>query len=166
MHAGRAAELRIEPAGERDASLVVRMIAALAEHEGLSHEVTVTEAILRDALFGPHRVADAVLAYVGTEPVGFAVFFPTFSTAPGHTGLYLEDLYVEPRWRGRGVGRKLLAHVAGIAVARGCRVMNWSVLRWNERAMKFYRSLGAEPVDDSVNFRLPPGALGRLAGRT
>lgn len=158
------AELRIEPATERDTPVILRMITALTEYERLSHELAVTEAILRDALFGPRPAAEVVLGYVRSEPVGFAVYFPTFSTAPGQTGLYLEDLYVEPGWRGRGFGRKLLAHVARVAAARGRGGLHWSVLRWNESAIRFYRSLGAAPVEDSVSFRLAGEALERLAG--
>jgi GNAT superfamily N-acetyltransferase len=157
-------EFRIEPAREHDAPVILRMIKALADYERLSHEFAITESILRQAVFGTHPVAEVVLGYAGTEPVGFAVYFPTFSTAPGHTGLYLEDLFVEPQWRGRGFGRKLLAHVAKVAAARGCRELNWSVLTWNELAIRFYRSLGADLVEDSVSFRLTGRALNRLVG--
>ncbi len=130
------------------------MIKALVDYERLSHELTVTESILRQALFGAQPAAEVVLGYVGTEPVGFAVYFPTFSTASGRTGLYLEDLYVEPQWRGRGFGRRLLAHVAMVAVDRGGAGLSWSVLDWNESAIRFYRSVGAEQIRDSLE--LPP----------
>src|SRR5580765_4715712 len=96
-------ELRIEPARESDTPTVLRMIRALVDHERLTHELSVTESILRARLFGERPAAEVALGYVGTEPVGFAVYFPTFSTASGDTGLYLEDLYVEPAWRNRGL---------------------------------------------------------------
>ena len=166
MNAGQDAEFRIELARAQDIPIILHMITAIAEYEHLSHELTVTEAILRDALFGPSPAAEVVIGYVGSVPVGFAVYFPTFSTAPGHAGLYLEDLYVEPGWRGRGFGRQLLAHVARTATARGRGGLHWSVLRWNESAIRFYRSLGAVPVEDSVSFRLAGDALERLVGES
>jgi GNAT superfamily N-acetyltransferase len=100
---------------------------------------------------------------VDTEPVGFAVYYPTFSTASGRTGLYLEDLYIEPQWRGQGLGRKLFAHVVKVAAARGCGGLTWSVLTWNDLAIRFYRSLGGEQVQDSLNFRCTGTAFERLA---
>ena len=138
------------------------MIRALVDYERLTHEFTVTESILRAALFGERPAAEVALGYVGTEPVGFAVYFPTFSTASGDTGLYLEDLYVEPAWRNRGLGRKLFAHVAKVAFGRGSRHVSWSVLNWNESAMRFYRSLGADPIQDSTSFRIIGRAFDRL----
>ena len=155
-------ELRIETAGERDTPIILRMIRGLVEYERLTHELTVTEPVLRSALFGERPAAEVALGYVGSEPVGFAVYFPTFSTAPGTVGLYLEDLYVEPEWRGRGFGKKLVAHVARVAAARGYHGMSWSVLTWNEPAMRFYRSLGAEPVQDSITFRCAGAAFDAL----
>jgi GNAT superfamily N-acetyltransferase len=140
------------------------MIRALVDLERLSHEFTVTESILRQALFGARPAAEVVLGYVREEPVGFAVSFPAFSTASGRTGLYLEDLYVEPQWRGRGFGRQLFAHVAKAAAERGGGGLSWSVLNWNESAIRFYRSVGAEQVQDSLSFRLVGTALDRLVG--
>ena len=150
----REVEFRIEPARESDTPVILRMITALVNFERLSHELTVTESKLRQALFGPRPAAEVVLGYVGTEAVGFAVYFPSFSTASGARGLYLEDLYVEPEWRGRGLGRKLFAHVAKVAAERGSGGLSWSVLNWNESAIRFYRSLGAEQIRDSLSFRL------------
>jgi ribosomal protein S18 acetylase RimI-like enzyme len=158
------AEFRIEPAREGDTPVILRMITALVDHERLWHELTVTESKLRQALFGTRPAAEVVLGYVGTEPVGFAVYFPTFSTASGHTGLYLEDLYVEPQWRGRGLGRKLFAHVAKVVAERGGGGLSWSVLNWNKSAIRFYRSLGAEQMEDSLSFRRMGKALDRLVG--
>ena len=156
-------EVRIVQATEDDVAVVLRLIKALAEYERLSDRVVATEESLRRNLFGARPMADVMIAFVGSEPVGFAVFFPTFSTFAGRPGLHLEDLYVEPAWRGRGVGRKLLAHVARIAVDRGCHAVSWLVLTWNEPAIRFYRSLGAEPDDDWASFRLSGDPLARLA---
>ena len=156
-------EFRIEPATEPDVPVILRLIRALTDHERLSHEFALTEPILREALFGSRPAAEAVLGFVGVEPVGLVVYFPTFSTAPGRIGLYVEDLYVKPQWRGRGFGRKLLAHVAGLAAGRGGASLQWSVLRWNGAAIRFYRSLGAERVDDAWGFQLRGDALRRLA---
>ncbi len=157
------ADFRIEPASEADVPLVLRMIQALAEYEKLGHEVVATEAGLRETLFGSRRFAEAVIAYAGSEPVGFALFFHTFSTFRGAPGIYLEDLFVEPAWRGRGFGHKLFAHVAAVASARGCHRMEWSVLDWNELAIAFYRRAGARAMDEWTVFRLTGDALQRAA---
>jgi GNAT superfamily N-acetyltransferase len=157
---------RIEPATERDIPVILRLIKALAEYERLAHAVTATEDLLRDALFGPRRSAEALLGYVGDEPVAFAVYFENFSTFLAKPGLYLEDLFVLPEWRQHGFGRALLARLAAIAVERGCGRMEWSVLDWNEPAIAFYRSLGAEPMDEWTVFRVTGPALGALAQRT
>jgi GNAT superfamily N-acetyltransferase len=159
----REDEVRIDPATERDVPALLRMIRDFAEFERLSHTFAATEEVLRAALFGPRAVAEAIIARAGDEAIGFAVFFPTFSTFAGRMGMYLEDLYVEPRWRRRGVGRKLLAQVARVASARGCTQMNWSVLDWNELALNFYRKLGAEKVREWEAYRLAGAAFDRLA---
>ncbi|MGH7805167.1 MAG: GNAT family N-acetyltransferase [Candidatus Binatia bacterium] len=157
------ADLRIRPATEADVPVVLRLIRALAEYEKLTHEVVATEAAIRDGLFGPRRSAAAILAHLGEEPVGFALYFQTFSTFLGRPGIYLEDLFVEERFRGRGVGKRLLAHLAAIAVERGCGRLEWSVLDWNEPALRFYRSLGAGPNDGWTVYRLTGAALEDLA---
>jgi len=159
----RKADFRIDPATERDVAVLLRLIKGLADYERLSHQVVATEDGLRSSLFGPRPVAEAILARVGTEAVGFAVFFPSFSTFAGRPNMYLEDLYVEPQWRGRGVGRGLFARVASIAAERGCGQMNWSVLDWNEPALDFYRGLGAEPVKNWVGYKLAGESFRRLA---
>ena len=156
-------DFRIEPASEADVPLVLRMINALAEYERLGHEVVATEGALRETLFGSRQFAEAVIGYVGSEPVGFALFFHTFSTFRGAPGVYLEDLFVEPAWRGRGFGHTLFAHVAAVAVARGCHRMEWSVLDWNEPAIAFYRRAGARAMDEWTVFRLTGDALGAAA---
>ena len=155
--------LRIVTATESDAPIVLRMIKGLAEYEKLSDRMTATEAGLREQLFGPNPAAEVCLAYLGDEPVGFAVFFGSFSTFACRPGIYLEDLFIEPRWRGRGFGRQLLGHVAKIGVARGCDRMNWAVLPWNEPAIEFYRRLGAEPVTEWEGFKIAGEAFERLA---
>lgn len=157
------ADFRIEPATERDVPVVLQMIRGLAEYEKLSHKVVATEEGLRKSLFGPRAAAEVVIARAGDEPAGFAVFFPTFSTFQGKPGLYLEDLFVVPRWRRHGLGRKLLAYLAATAAARGCNRLSWSVLDWNRPALDFYRSLGAEPVQEWVGYGLSGEAFNRLA---
>jgi GNAT superfamily N-acetyltransferase len=143
--------------------VVLGLIRALADYERLPHQVVATEAELRVSLFGPRPFAEAVIGYVTGEPVGFAVYFHSFSTFWGRPGMYLEDIFVEERWRGRGFGRQLFAHVARAAVDRGCRRLEWSVLNWNEPAIGFYRRLGAQPMDEWTVYRLDGEALVRAA---
>lgn len=157
-----APAIRIEPATERDVPVVLRLIRDLAEYERLAHEVRASEDLLREALFGDDPAAEAVVAYAGDEPVGFALWFYTFSTFLARRGLYLEDLFVVPAWRGKGVGRALLTHLARLAVTRGCGRMEWAVLDWNEPAIRFYRSIGATPMDDWTVYRLTGDALAEL----
>jgi GNAT superfamily N-acetyltransferase len=140
--------IRIVPAQVSDVPVILGMIKALAEYEQLTHEVTATEQDLRESLFGPRPAGEVVLAYSGEDPVGFALFFHNFSTFLGKHGLYLEDLFVVPEWRGRGVGKQLLAHVAAIAESRRCGRMEWAVLDWNESAIAFYRRMGAHVLDE------------------
>lgn len=163
MAAPSGSELRIDSATVADVPTVLQLVHALAEYEKLRHEVVATEALLGDALFGERPVAEAVIARVGTEAVGFAVFFHSFSTFLARRGMYLEDIFVLPAWRRRGFGREILAHVAQIAVARGCGRLEWSVLDWNESAIAFYRSLSARPMDEWTVFRLTGSALDALA---
>jgi GNAT superfamily N-acetyltransferase len=149
----------IVPATERDLPLVLSFIRKLAEYEKLSHQVVATEDLLREGLFGERRVAEVVLAYLAEEPVGFALYFHNFSTFVGRAGIYLEDLFVEPHHRGKGVGKALLAHVANIAVERKCGRFEWAVLDWNTPSIEFYKSLAAVPLDDWTLFRLSGDAL-------
>jgi GNAT superfamily N-acetyltransferase len=157
---------RIEPARERDVALILRLIKGLADYEKLAHEVRATEDGLRATLFGPHPAAEVVIAYAADEPVGFALFFHNYSTFLGKRGLYLEDLFVVPEWRGRGAGRALLAHLAKIAAERDCGRFEWSVLDWNEPAITFYKSLGAKPMDEWTIFRVTGDTLSTLAGQS
>ena len=155
--------VRIEAATAADVPVILRMITALAEYERMAGEVVATEDSLRDSLFGANRRAEAVLAYAGGEAVGFALWFHNYSTFLARPGLYLEDLFVLPEFRGRGIGRALLGYLARVAVARGCGRMEWSVLDWNDPAIGFYRSLGAQPMDAWTVYRLTGNALVRAA---
>jgi GNAT superfamily N-acetyltransferase len=146
-----------------DVPRILVFIRALAEYERLLHEVVATEEGLRLALFGPRPYAEVVLAEDAGAPVGFALFFHTFSTFLGQPGIYLEDLFVVPEARGRGVGRALLAHLAQLAAERGCGRVEWAVLDWNAPAIRFYDSLGARPNDEWTVYRLTGDALTALA---
>lgn len=157
-------ELEIRPATEEDVPLLLRFIKDLAEYEHLSHEVSATEETLRESLFGGRRVAEALLAYLGNEPAGFALFFHNFSTFLGLPGIYLEDLFVRPEYRGSGAGRELLVRLAKLAKERGCGRLEWSVLDWNEPSIGFYKSVGAVPMDDWTVYRLTGDALEKLSG--
>jgi GNAT superfamily N-acetyltransferase len=157
------AGFEIEPATERDVPLILRLIKGLAEYEKLSHEVTATEDALRASLFGDRMDAEVVIARAASEPVGFALFFHTYSTFLAQRGLYLEDLFVMPAWRGRGAGRALLTYLARLAIERHCGRLDWVVLDWNEPAIRFYKSLGAQLMEDWTVNRLTGDALHRLA---
>ena len=156
-------DIRLQPATERDVPLVLELIKALAEYERLSDEVEATEGRVRETLFGPHPTAEVVLAYADGEAAGFAVWFHNYSTFLARRGLYLEDLFVYPKWRGYGIGKALLKYLAQVAVTRDCGRMEWAVLDWNELAIGFYRGLGAQPLDGWHVFRLTGEALERLA---
>jgi GNAT superfamily N-acetyltransferase len=154
---------RIVEAGVEDVADILGFIRDLAKFEKLEHEVAATEQSLRDTLFGPRRYAEVVFVEEDKVRVGFALFFHNYSTFLGRPGLYLEDLYVRADMRGRGYGKLLLRHLAGLAVARGCGRLEWWVLEWNRGAIDFYRSLGAEPMSDWTVYRLSGEALRSLA---
>jgi GNAT superfamily N-acetyltransferase len=156
-------ELLIRSATAADARLLLEMIREFAEHVRMANRVIATEERLQQTLFGPQQLAEVLLAYWSGEPVGYAVFFHTYSTFRGQPGLFLEDLFVRPDARGRGVGRRLLARVASIAQDRGCGRLEWSTLDWNEQAIGFYCHLGAEAHEGSTTFGLLGEALNRLA---
>ncbi|MFL6009782.1 MAG: GNAT family N-acetyltransferase [Rubrobacteraceae bacterium] len=158
-------QLEIRAATEDDVPLLLSLIKELADYEHLSHEVVATEEMLRDSLFGERRVAEALLGYLGDDPAGFALFFHTFSTFLGKPGIYLEDLYVRPEFRGSGVGQALLVQIAGLAKERGCGRLEWSVLDWNEPAIGFYKRIGASPVSGWTVYRITGEALEELAAR-
>ncbi len=163
MAASTSAQLRIAPAEESQIPLILSFIRKLAEYERLSDEVVADEETLRSFLFGPNPAAEAVFAYVADEPAGFAIFFPNFSTFSGRPGVYLEDLFVDPAYRGRGIGKALLVHLAKLAKERGYTRVNWAVLDWNQPAIDFYRNTGATPLEEWTVFRLSGEALDRLA---
>jgi len=155
--------IAIRPATIADVPIIRQFIIELAEYEKLGDEAVATEDDLRAALFGERQDAEVLMAEVDGTPGGFALYFHNFSTFLGRRGLYLEDLYVRPALRGRGVGRALLARLAALALERGCGRFEWSVLDWNEPAIGFYRSLGAVPQSDWTVYRVTGHALARLA---
>jgi len=156
-------EIGLRTATERDVPLILSFIRELAEYERLSHEVVATEDVLRASLFGERSAAEVVIGDYGDEPAGFALFFHNFSTFLGRPGIYLEDLYVTPGLRGRGIGRAMLAYLARLAKERDCGRLEWSVLDWNEPAIKLYKSIGATPMDDWTTYRMTGEALDGLA---
>ncbi|MFC5490883.1 GNAT family N-acetyltransferase [Dokdonella soli] len=157
--------MRLRAATRADAALILALIRELAAYEHLSHEVVADEAMLAEQLFGEHPIAEVVIADVDGEPAGFALYFHNFSTFAGRRGLYLEDLYVRPAFRGNGVGRRLMAYLAKLAVERGCGRFEWWVLDWNKPAIDFYRSLGAVGMDDWTVQRVSGSALAALAAQ-
>jgi GNAT superfamily N-acetyltransferase len=144
----RAKKVKIRPAEEGDVASIHLLIAELAEFESLQHLFLATVEDLRSSLFGENRAAEALVAEKEGEIVAYAIYFPSFSSFVGKAGLWLEDLYVKPKFRGQGVGRTLILAVAKIAEQRGSQRLEWSVLDWNERAIEFYESLGADVMPD------------------
>ena len=155
--------MRIRPAEPQDVELIFSLIAELADYERAPEQVTGTPELLREALFGPHASAEAVVAELQGQLVGFAVFHGSFSTWECRPGLWLEDLYVPPAHRRAGVGGALLAHVAAIAVERGCARLEWAALDWNTPALDFYAKLDAKRLDEWVMHRLDGQALSQAA---
>jgi len=156
-------DFEIRPARVADVPIILKLIRDLATYERAPNEVTATEEQLVDVLFGEKPVAEVLLAFEKDTPVGFALFFYNFSTWLGRPGLYLEDLFVKPEKRGKGYGRGLLVNLAKIAHDRGCGRMEWAVLNWNDPAIKFYRALGAKPMDEWTVFRLTRDGIAELA---
>ncbi|TME07865.1 MAG: GNAT family N-acetyltransferase [Chloroflexi bacterium] len=156
--------LRIRPGELEDVPLIAELIRGLARYEKLEHEVVMTEEKLTDSLFGERRYAETLIAENDGEPVGFALFFHNFSTFLAQPGIYLEDLFVVPEQRGRGVGRALLERLARVAVDRGCGRLEWAVLDWNRDAITFYERLGANANSDWTVYRLTGQPLRALAG--
>lgn len=151
--------LEIVSAEVRHVPLILRFIRALAEYEKLLPECVATEELLHQTLFCDRPYAEVILAYWNGEPAGFALFFSSYSTFLARPGLYLEDLFVDPAFRGQGIGKALLARVAAIANQRGCGRVDWSVLDWNQPSIDFYKSMGAVPLSDWTTFRLTGAAL-------
>ena len=157
--------LVIRRAQSADAGLVLSFIRELAEYEKLLHELEATEAMIADALFAEQPRLFCAIAEWNGEPAGFAVWFVNFSTFSGRHGIYLEDLFVRPAHRGRGIGKALLTHLAKECVENGWSRLQWAVLDWNEPSIAFYKSLGAVMMDDWTLCRVTGAALTRLAGK-
>jgi GNAT superfamily N-acetyltransferase len=159
-----AAHIVIRPATEADVATILGFVRELADYEKLAHAAVATEAMIARGLFGPRPYAEALIAEIDGAPVGFALFFHTFSTFVGLPGLYLEDIYVRPAHRRKGIGLGLLRELAKIALARDCGRLEWAVLDWNEPAIRFYRTkLGARAMDDWTTQRLDRDAIMALA---
>ena len=156
-------ETNIRAATIEDIPIILTFIKELAEFEKMLHEVTATEEILRDTLFGDKPKAEVIIAYINGKPVGFALFFHNFSTFLGKPGIYLEDLYVKPQNRGKGIGKKLLQYLAQLTIDRNCGRLEWWVLDWNQEAIGFYRSIGAIAMDEWTVQRVAGDALKNLA---
>jgi len=156
--------LHIEPATPADVPMILQLIRELAEFERLLDEVTATEEQLHEHLFGPQPKAEVIMGRLqpGGEVAGFALYFHNFSTFLARPGIYLEDLYVRQQYRGRGYGEQLLRRLAGIAIERNCGRLEWSVLDWNQRAIDFYKSLGAAPMSEWTMYRVTGSALQKL----
>lgn len=151
--------IKIREATVEDSALILRFVKELAIYEKAENEVTAEVADIENSLFGPESTTKAIICEIDTLPVGVAVYFFNYSTWLGRHGLYLEDLYVSPEYRGAGAGRALLKHLAKIAVAKKCGRFEWSVLDWNEPAIQFYKSIGALPQEEWVIYRLSGQSL-------
>ncbi len=156
---GSTARISLRPAEENDIGIIHEFIQELADFERLSHEVVATEALLQQFLFAERPVAEAIIAEYDGTPAGFALFFYTFSTFLARPGLYLEDLFVRPGLRGKGIGKALLRYLANLAIERDCGRVEWSVLDWNQSAIQFYEKLGAAPMAEWTVYRLAGSAL-------
>jgi len=156
-------QLLIEKATIYDAATILEFIKKLADYENLSHEVIATEEDIKTSMFSEDGNVEAIIGYLNFVPIAFAIFHHNYSTFLGKKGLYLEDLFVLPDYRNDGVGKKMLAHLAKIAVDRDCGRFEWSVLDWNEPAIKFYENLGAELKKEWITTRLSGDALIKLA---
>jgi GNAT superfamily N-acetyltransferase len=161
-----SAAITIRPAREDEVPLVLQFVRELAEYEKLLHEAVATEERVRRDLFGPRPYAEVVFACLDGEPMGFALFFHNYSTFVGKPGIYLEDLFVRPSARGKGLGKALLVWLAAEAVRRDCGRLEWSVLDWNEPSIQFYKSLGARAMSDWTMFRLDGEALRAAAAKS
>ncbi|WP_321786734.1 GNAT family N-acetyltransferase [Paraburkholderia sp. J94] len=155
--------LTIRPATANDAALILRFITELAIYEKAEDQVAATTETITSSLFNDASPAKALICELDGQAVGYAVYFFSYSTWQAKSGLYLEDLYVSPDARGQGAGKRLLQHLAGIAVEKGCGRFEWSVLDWNTPAIEFYQSLGAKPQDEWIRYRLEGEAIRTLA---
>ena len=159
----QAETLQIIDADTQHIPVIHQMIDALAEHLQLGHELVATEEDLHNALFGPSPQAEVILAYMGDAPAGFALFYNNYSTFRGRCGLHLEDLYVQPEWRGHGIGKRLLSHLARLTLKRGCNRLEWWVLGEDEKAIAFYEAIGASAKEEWLIYRLRGETLAALA---
>ncbi|HZK54536.1 MAG TPA: GNAT family N-acetyltransferase [Desulfosporosinus sp.] len=155
-------EFKLRFATTDDVSTILGFIKELADYEKMSEDVVATEAILRESLF-ERKMAEVIIGEYKNEPIGFALFFHNFSTFLGQPGIYLEDLYVQPEMRGKGIGKKILSFLAKLAIDRKCGRLEWCCLDWNEPSIKFYKQLGAGSMDDWTVYRLDDEALDQLA---
>jgi GNAT superfamily N-acetyltransferase len=155
----------IRPATPHDVPAILGFIHELAAYEELLHEVEATSEQLQQHLFGPQPKAHALMAELNGSRVGYALYFYNFSTFLGRPGIHLEDLYVQPAFRGQGLGKGMLIHLAKVAIAEGCGRLEWNVLNWNEPSIKFYKKLGAESMDDWTTMRVTGESLQQLAQR-
>ncbi len=159
----KESNFKIRPATENDVSTIYSLIKELAEYERLSHEVIATEDDIRQSLFGGRPFAEVLIGEYEEIPISYALFFYNFSTFNGKPGIYLEDLYVKPQFRNNGFGRKMLAHIARLAKEHNCLRFEWSVLDWNEPAIRTYDKLNAKPMKEWILYRLSGKALNKLA---
>lgn len=155
-------DFKLRFATTNDVSIILGFIKELADYEKMSEDVVATEAILRESLF-ERKMAEVIIGEYKNEPIGFALFFHNFSTFLGKPGIYLEDLYVQPEMRGKGIGKKILSFLAKLAIDRKCGRLEWCCLDWNEPSIKFYKQLGASSMDDWTVYRLDDEALDQLA---
>ena len=165
MNSSDTSAFQVKSATESEVPVIFSFIKKLAEYERLSSEVVATEDSLRETLFGQRRTAEVAIGYLETKPVGFVLFFHNYSTFLGKPGLYIEDLFVDEDYRGRGYGRALLLHVARLAKERGCGRLEWAVLDWNQPAIGFYKKLGALPLSEWTVFRVAGKSLEELASQ-
>ena len=157
------AELSMRPATVEDVGIILELIREIAAYEKLSHQVTAEASTLKDSLFGPSPAAEVVLASWSGEVVGYAIYFHNFSTFEGKRGLYLEDIFIKPNHRGKGIGKAMLTHLAKLALERGCARFEWVVLDWNTPAIEFYQGLGASVLEDWKVCRMERESIEQLA---
>ena len=155
-------DFKIVQASEKDVPVILSLIKEMAVYEKLTHEVKATEEILRENLFGEKKYAEVLLPYYNGEPIGYAVYFYNFSTFLGKPGLYLEDIFIRPDMRGKGFGKALFKQLINIAKEKECGRMDWCVLNWNKPAIDFYKTFGAEEMNEWTSFRLSKQSLNRL----
>ena len=158
-------DFEIKTAIAKDVPLILSFIKELAEYEKLAHEVVATEDILHETLFGDKAYAEVIIGYLNQEPISFALYFHNFSTFLGRPGIYLEDLFVREKARGKGIGQKMFAYLAHLAKQRNCGRLEWWVLDWNGSAIGFYKRLGAEPMDEWTVQRITGKSLDDLANK-